>query len=305
MLATVNGLDKTVYTWDAPSPVDPEANHLDGAHAPQQLQLHHRGQVGLDDGPHLHQLGRRALRRGQGPPQDGAAAQQAQQPDVAIFRDQVLTLEEVRSGVSATLSGGRIPQIIIDKAQALGFAPGVLIENQAKAYGFDGSTSIPDVPQGVGAIGDGPTDIRSGKRYLKTHLGVPAKGASYLAANIQQESSWDGMRDWPGVYNPTTGQMDGTSRNGGLVSWASWSDDPARLGVIENYLGKSIDKASHADQLKAMMWEMKTSYPDQYRIFMNPNSSDRQLRRASSEYWGYGHEGARFGTPLTTALAVN
>ena len=119
-------------------------------------------------------------------------------------------------------------------------------------------------------------------------LGVPERGAAYLSGNIQQESSWDGMRSWGQVMG------DGTSRNGGLVSWASWANDPARLGAIENYLGKPIDQATHTEQLAAMMWEMRGQYPDQYRIFMNPNATDTQLRRASKAYWGYGHEGARY-----------
>ena len=102
------------------------------------------------------------------------------------------------------------------------------------------------------------------------------------------------MRDWGQVYNPSTGNMDGTSRNGGLVSWASWADDPARLGAIEAYLGKPISQATHAEQLQAMKWEMKNEYPGSYRVFMNPNATDAQLRRASYQYWGYGHEGDRF-----------
>ena len=60
----------------------------------------------------------------------------------------------------------------------------------------------------------------AGANRLMT-LGVPAKGAAYLAGNIMQESSWNGQRSWGEVAG------DGTSRNGGLVSWASWSDDPA------------------------------------------------------------------------------
>ena len=101
------------------------------------------------------------------------------------------------------------------------------------------------------------------------------------------------MRSWGEVDNPTTGMPDGTSRNGGLISWASWSDDPARLGT-EKWLGKDISKANHYEQLQAMKWEMKNFYPNSYRVFMNPNATDAQLRRASKQYWGYGHEGDRF-----------
>jgi hypothetical protein len=94
---------------------------------------------------------------------------------------------------------------------------------------------------------------------------------------------------------------DGTSRNGGLVSWASWKNDPARLGKIEGYLGKNITKASDAEQIKAMKWEMENDYPGAYRTFMNPNSSAKELKQASKAYWGYGHEGQRF-TYATQAM---
>jgi hypothetical protein len=118
--------------------------------------------------------------------------------------------------------------------------------------------------------------------------GVPIIGAAYLAGNIQQESSWNGQRDWGQVMG------DGTSRNGGLVSWASWSNDPARLGRIEKHLGKNIKEASDGEQINAMLWEMKTFYPNAYKVFMDSNATDSQLRKASYQYWGYGHEGPRF-----------
>ena len=101
--------------------------------------------------------------------------------------------------------------------------------------------------------------------------------------------------------------MDGTSRNGGLISWASWADRPARLGAIENYLGKPIEQATHSEQLRAMTWEMETNsrFANARRTFRDPNATDAQLRRASYEYWGYGHEGVnRFGSYLDQALSA-
>ena len=136
-------------------------------------------------------------------------------------------------------------------------------------------------------------DMVAGAKKLM-EAGVPKVGAAYLAGNIQQESAWKGQRDWGGVYNPTTGAMDGTSRNGGLVSWASWANDPARLGKIEKHLGKNIKEASDGEQINAMLWEMKNDYPGSYKVFMNPNATPAQLKDASYKYWGYGHEGARF-----------
>jgi len=123
---------------------------------------------------------------------------------------------------------------------------------------------------------------------------VPKRNAAYLAGNIMQESSWAGQRSWGGVENPATGRMDGSTRNHGLVSWAEFPDTRERVARIENYLGKSIEQASNSEQIKAMLWEMESFYPEAYAVFINPNSNDRQLQEASEAYWGYGHEGLRF-----------
>ena len=135
--------------------------------------------------------------------------------------------------------------------------------------------------------GQASGDMKKGAEMIKS-AGVPTRGAAYLAGNIQQESSWNGQRDWGQVMG------DGTSRNGGLVSWASWANDPARLGKIEGYLGKNIKEASDGEQINAMLWEMKNDYPGAYKVFMDPNSTDAQLKQASKDYWGYGHEGMRY-----------
>ena len=67
-----------------------------------------------------------------------------------------------------------------------------------------------------------------------------------------------------------------------------------RLKRIETHLGKSVTQASDAEQVQAMLWEMKTYYPNAYSIFMNPDSTDSQLIRASKKFWGYGDEGKRY-----------
>lgn len=133
----------------------------------------------------------------------------------------------------------------------------------------------------------GPADMQSGKQYFEG-MGFPSRGAAYLAGNIMQESSWNGMRSWGPVKN------DGTKRNGGLISWASWANDPARLGAAEAFLGKPIDQATHSEQLEYMEHEMRTRYREAYDIFMNPNASTPDLIKASKMYWGYGHEGKRY-----------
>jgi len=166
---------------------------------------------------------------------------------------------------------------------------------QAATSGGGGGGASGGAGGGAGNTPSGTTSSVSGQAgnmnkgaEMLRNAGVPDKGAAYLAGNIQQESSWNGQRDWGQVLG------DGTSRNGGLVSWASWSDDPARLGKIEKYLGKNIKEASDGEQINAMLWEMKNYYPGAYKVFMDPNSTDQQLEKASYQYWGYGEVGERY-----------
>jgi hypothetical protein len=207
--------------------------------------------------------------------------------------DSILTRQEKLAGAKAYVSGQAFPPSIVSKATALGVTPAYLVREQARGIGKElGALPTQQPPSqiqktGLNGASLEPTNMEQGAAVLQ-QMGVPTKGAAYLAGNIQQESGWNGMRDWGQVMG------DGTSRNGGLVSWASWANDPARLGKIEAYLGKDISKATHTEQLRAMMWEMQTSYKSAYRVFMNPLATDAQLRRASYQYWGYGHEGARF-----------
>ena len=104
-----------------------------------------------------------------------------------------------------------------------------------------------------------------------------------------QESSWNGQRTWD------IGHIDGTDRNGGLISWQDTAaSNHWRLSNIEKHLGKPISQATHAEQLAAMKWEMQKSYGWAFRIFMNPKASKADLRRASFGYWGYGDVGSRY-----------
>ena len=146
------------------------------------------------------------------------------------------------------------------------------------------------VPNGTKSeTSGGDYDQFSGARaIMDIDSNITEKGAAYLAGNIQQESGWDGMRSWGQVLG------DGTSRNGGLVSWASWSDDPARLGKIEDHYGKKIDEITEREQLVWMIKEMKQDYPSAYSVFTNPKATVEDLKKASMSYWGYGEEGSRF-----------
>lgn len=125
------------------------------------------------------------------------------------------------------------------------------------------------------------TDLKSGARAIM-NAGFPAKGAAYLAGNIQQESGWRGQRS-PWVLDDDAGT------NKGLVSW-----NQGRITNGEKFLGKPLNKASNAEQIRWIKHEMKTYYPGAYKIFMNPNSTDAELKSASYTYLGYGDVGSRF-----------
>ena len=134
----------------------------------------------------------------------------------------------------------------------------------------------------------GPQNMRTGAAYMQQQLGFSPQGAAYLAGNIMQESSWKGKRSWGEVMG------DGSQKNYGLMSWAEFPGERSRVKRVEDYLGKSIDQASHKEQLAAIKWELENYYPEEYYIFTNPAASEQQLRTASKEYLGYGHEGDRF-----------
>jgi hypothetical protein len=137
------------------------------------------------------------------------------------------------------------------------------------------STGLPP-----GELGDA-SDLVGGTKLLMD-AGFPLKGAAYLSGNIQQESGWKGQRT-PWVLD------DGAGTNKGLVSW-----NRGRIVNAEKFLGKALNEASNADQVRWIKHEMEKSYPEAYRIFMNPDSSESELERASYIYLGYGEVGARF-----------
>ena len=170
-------------------------------------------------------------------------------------------------------------------AQKLNISPAKLVKLQTYALGYP---EIEAVPEPVASLPSGAISIQQGYQAIQS-MGFPTRGAAYLAGNIMQESSWNGQRSWGEVAG------DGSDRNGGLVSWMDGvAHNNFRLTKIENYLNKPISQATTAEQLQAMVWEMKRDYKAAYRTFMNPNSTDVQLRRASIQYWGYGHEGSRY-----------
>ena len=213
--------------------------------------------------------------------------------DIDVYNDRLLNREEFTQAIAALAEGDvdKMPARVKELAAAAGMTPRNLVYAQGVGQGISVDAAvrqaIPEVApeqsqqSGSSAGAGAPDNLSRGTAYLRTQ-GFSRKGAAYLSGNIQQESSWNGQRPpWD----------DGGAPAGGLVSWRG-----GRLQSIEAYLGKPIQNATNEEQLRAMVWEMKSNpaYANAYRTFNNPNATDAQLRRASYEYWGWGHEGDRF-----------
>ena len=202
-----------------------------------------------------------------------------------------MATDDLKADVSSFLNDGTISDRAKYFAGRLGLSPkafldaqlkrinlpslGAMREQQAQPVSTNSNVSAGDI-----------RDEAQGFMYLQQNLGFPRRGAAYLASAISHESSWDGARQWPGVQM-RDGGTDGTNRNGGLISWASWSNNSARLGQIEKHFGRNISQISEQDQLAYMQLEMQRSYKSAYRTFMNPNASSSDLQEAVVSYWGF------------------
>ena len=199
--------------------------------------------------------------------------------------DKVFNAVEVES-MSSDWAQGKVNGQLRQAAQSLGMSPLALLNSQLRA--FNKPTFLPVVQSS--STGIAPTGSVSGANQIM-QMGIPSKGAAYLAGNIQQESGWNGQRRWD----------DGGQTAGGLVSWRA-----GRLANAEAWLGKPIEQATPQEQLNYMLHELKTvpAYAEANRIFRNPYATERQLIRASRIYWGYGEQGDRYVYGRNTAAAL-
>ena len=165
---------------------------------------------------------------------------------------------------------GMSERTFIDAQLARNGKPPIALLEQGTTTGFQPKAATPGAD----------LNATTGFRHLQS-MGFPTRGAAYITSAISHESSWHGMREWPQVMG------DGTNRNGGLISWASWHNNSARLGAIERHFDRPISQISETDQLSYMKHEMITRYPKAYRIFTNPSASSADLRWAVSNYWGF------------------
>jgi murein DD-endopeptidase MepM/ murein hydrolase activator NlpD len=127
--------------------------------------------------------------------------------------------------------------------------------------------------------GGNATEAVGGARLFMAE-GFPMLAASILAGNVQAESGWKGQRT-PWVLN------DGAGTNKGLISW-----NRERIVNAEKFLGKPLEKASNGEQVRWIKEELK-----QYGlldIFLNPKSTEAELKSASYKYIGWGELGDRW-----------
>ena len=138
-------------------------------------------------------------------------------------------------------------------------------------------------------FGGSATDGIGGARLFMA-AGFPMLASAILSGNVQQESGWKGQRT-PWVLN------DGAGTNKGLISW-----NRSRIVNAEKFLGKPLEKASNAEQVKWIKEELR-----QYgllKVFMDPNATEQQLKDASYKYIGWGDLGNRwkYSSQIFTAL---
>jgi hypothetical protein len=172
-------------------------------------------------------------------------------------------------------------------AQQLGMSPLALLNQQLAARRLPTIQSNDSIPLSSG--GSTSTSAVQGAQALMS-MGFPARGAAWLAGNIQQESGWNGQR------NPWD---DGGELSGGLASWRA-----DRLEAVQNALG-SVTRASNEAQLRYMVQELRTRNPEAYRIFRDARATEIQLIRASKAFWGYGEEGNRYGYARDIETSLN
>ena len=206
--------------------------------------------------------------------------------------DHIIAESLVVSDSRKTISGEQVSQRTRDWAKSLGMTPRDFIEGQRYKYGLPPLSRVdPSEVQAVVPEGGNILDAKQGTQALMS-LGLPLRGASYLSSAIKHESAWDGNRKKWRVNVPG----DDSTANGGLLSWAAFPGNSARLGRIEAYFGKPVEQVSEMEQLKYILHELKNSYPKQYRVFTNANANPLDLQEATWQYikWNKKYTGDRW-----------
>ena len=110
-----------------------------------------------------------------------------------IRGDRLYRADQVKALVES-YNRGVIQRTLQEKAEALGMTPLALLNQQLGAYGLQPlDVNTQPLLQQTSYQGAAPNDLRSGAQYF-LNRGFSVRAASYLAGNIQQESSWRGDR---------------------------------------------------------------------------------------------------------------
>lgn len=196
-------------------------------------------------------------------------------------------------GFQQQFEEGRVSPALQKAAQKLNKTPLALLNEQLRANGMEPilPTLSVNTPVRSGSRSSAPlTSSVSGANYLMTTHGMTAKGASWLAGNIQTESGWNGQRSWDDVG----------ARAGGLASWRA-----GRLTALEQHFGRPVTQIPQRDQLDYLINDLRTNYPNQWRVFNNPRATDRMLLDASYQYWRWGEQGNRVSNAQQTFRQLN
>jgi Phage tail lysozyme len=115
-----------------------------------------------------------------------------------------------------------------------------------------------------------PAEVSQNEKDIRDELaktpGVDENAQNAVLGAIFDESGFD----------PQAKENNGAGPGRGLPQWTPQD----RKDRIEAYMGKPIEKASAAEQTRAMMWEMQTYYPQVWAIVTDPNASRDDKTRA-------------------------
>ena len=178
--------------------------------------------------------------------------------EISASDDLLLSAESLNLDVNNILRGEKVSPNTRSWARSLGLSERAFIDAQLERNGKP-SLSLLESQSPKAAEPGADLNAESGFQHLQS-MGFPVRGAAYITSAISHESTWVGMREWGQVAG------DGTNRNGGLISWASWHNNSARLGAIERHFGRNIASITETEQLAYMQHEMRTRYPKAYRI---------------------------------------
>jgi|TARA_R100000479_G_scaffold106857_1_gene53563 hypothetical protein len=203
---------------------------------------------------------------------------------------------------------GSLPQSVTEAAQAAGVSEKAFVAAQRTARGLPPLNRPTYQPSAQQVSARNGRVVNTAERnipgeaegFALLRQSLPLRGAAYLASAITHESGWDGG-DWGEVMG------DGTSANGGLVSWAAWHNNPARLGKVMKHFGvSSMALVPEEDQLQYMLDEMKQHYRFSYDVLTDANAHPSDLEAAIHAYFGFDkrYTGNRF-THARTLISQN